>query len=105
MDMWILNAHGEPVHEPDLERWAHWMADPHARRVAWTVVGDWTVSTVFLGISHSFGLPPVLWETMVFGPEPWSGASWRYTSHDAALAEHDQIAEHLRRGGSPAGFP
>jgi len=42
---------------------------------------------------------------MVFGPEPWSDAQWRYTSRDAALAEHDQIAEHVRRGGSPAEFP
>lgn len=104
---WILDSRGQPVQEPDLERWAHWMTHPHARRVAWTEVGEWTVSTVFLGIDHSFGHgpPPVLWETMVFGPEPWSDAQWRYTNREAALAEHDQIAEHVRRGGRPSDLP
>jgi RimJ/RimL family protein N-acetyltransferase len=102
LDRWILKADGTPVEEPDLERWAHWMTDPHARRVAWTEVGEWTVSTVFLGIDHSFGSgPPVLWETMVFGPDPWDEAQWRYTTRAAALAEHEQIVEHVRRGGAP----
>jgi RimJ/RimL family protein N-acetyltransferase len=99
---YILRADGTPVEEPDLERWAHWMADAHARRVAWTEVGQWTISTVFLGIDHSFGHgPPLLWETMVFGPAPWDDAQWRYTNREAALAEHDQIAERVRRGGTP----
>lgn len=102
MHLYILNSDGTPVEEPNLERWAHWMADPHARRVAWTEVGEWSVSTIFLGSDHAFGNGlPVLWETMVFGPEPWNDVQWQYTSREAALAEHDQIAEHVRRGGKP----
>lgn len=101
---YILDAQGEPVIEPDLMRWAHWMeSHVHARRVMISEIGEITVSTVFLATDHSFGHgPPVLWETMVFGaPEPWGEYQWRYTSRLEALAKHDQIVEHVRRGGKP----
>jgi hypothetical protein len=100
---YILDAQGEPVPEPNLMRWAHWMANPHARRVAATEFDGITVSTVFLGTDHAFGSgPPVLWETMVFGaPQPWDEYQQRYTSRLQALATHDQIAEHVRHGGTP----
>lgn len=102
MDKWVLDADGQPVPEPDLERWGAFMGDGDKRRVAWTEVGKWRVSTVFLGLDHAFGEgSPVLWETMVFGPEPWDGAHWRYTSAGEARANHDQVAEHIRRGGAP----
>lgn len=52
---------------PDLMEWARWMED--ADRCVWrTRVGDWEVSTVFLGLDHCFigDGPPILFETMVF---------------------------------------
>ncbi len=46
------------------------------------------VSTVFLGIDHSFtGGKPVLFETMIFGGE-YDGEQWRYTTWDDAEAGH-----------------
>lgn len=60
-----------------------------SRSLAWTKLADGrTVSTVFLGIDHSFRSgPPVLWETMVFGNSDDSRQT-RYRSAEAALRGH-----------------
>lgn len=63
---YILVGH-EPVLEPDLDKWAAWI-EKAERHVGDTMIGDSRVSTVFLGLDHSFGNgSPVLWETMIFG--------------------------------------
>lgn len=62
----VLNAAGDPVPEPDLMAWGRWLGgSAAARRVAQTVVGAATVSTVFLGLDHNFmrSGPPLLYET------------------------------------------
>jgi hypothetical protein len=74
--------------------------DPH--RVARDTIRDWEVSTVFLGLDHQFGSgPPVLWETMVFGPEPWSEWQDRYTSRTDALAGHARVVAMIEAGDEP----
>lgn len=51
------------------------------------------VSTVFLGLDHSFGDgPPVLWETMVFNGEH-DQDQWRYTSQEEAIAGHSHAVQ------------
>ena len=57
-----------PVPEPDLLTWARWMEGN--RRVAFTRLPWCHVSTVFLGLDHSFrpGAEPVLFESMTFWP-------------------------------------
>jgi hypothetical protein len=64
---YILNGR-EPVLVEDLMTWAKWF-NKASRRVALTDTDNGQVSTVFLGIDHSFSEdgPPVLFETMVFG--------------------------------------
>ena len=48
------------------------------------------VSTVFLGIDHSFGEgPPILWETMIFDG-PHDQFQERYTSKEEAIAGHER---------------
>jgi hypothetical protein len=48
--------------------WGRFMENIKARRVGDHTIGNARVSTVFLGLDHSFGDgPPVLFETMVFG--------------------------------------
>lgn len=59
-----------PVAEPDLLTWARWVEEAD-RRVGLTRVGPYHVSTVFLGLDHSFNFtgrprPPILFETMVY---------------------------------------
>lgn len=71
-DKYVLNSAGEPVMEPDLMAWANWYetAKRHISDELFAIEGqgDIRVSTVFLGMDHSWsGGPPVLWETMVFG--------------------------------------
>jgi len=67
MNLYILNEKGNPVEEPDRLKWAKWFETAN-RRVAHEKIGNAEISTVFLGVNHSFGCgKPVLWETMVFG--------------------------------------
>ena len=86
-DKYILDGH-EPVREPDLLTWARWF-ETADRQVADSMQGDVRVSTVFLGLDHSFSDhgPPVLFETMVFV----NGSSVdceRYSTWDEAETGH-----------------
>lgn len=56
-----------PVPCEDLLEWGHWF-ETAERRVALTFVGDYEISTVFLGLDHSFlnRGEPLLFETMIF---------------------------------------
>jgi len=67
-DKYILDGHeAKPV---DLMEWVQWFETAN-RQVAKTAINDDVkVSTVFLGLDHSFGDgPPLLFETMIFGGE------------------------------------
>jgi hypothetical protein len=67
-DRYILDGK-TPVAEPDLMKWAEFFESGN-RVVRQNNFGQVRVSTVFLGIDHSFGFgPPLLFETMVFGGE------------------------------------
>lgn len=85
-DKWILDGK-TPVPCNDLMEWAKSMESAN-RIVAKDTVGDVRVSTVFLGLDHSFGGPsPLLFETMIFGG-PHDGYQERYTFWDDAEAGH-----------------
>lgn len=43
------------VSEPDLMKWGTWFSDISNRKVEYNEVGTVQISTVFLGIDHSFG--------------------------------------------------
>lgn len=93
---YILDAHGNPVEEPDILKWSEWF-EKTDRHIADDMVGEIRVSTVFLGTDHSFldTETPVLYETMIFG-----GAhdqyQERYTNKVAALAGHDRAFAFVR---------
>jgi hypothetical protein len=79
----------------DLMTWARWL-ETTSRRVAETKVGAARVSTVFLGLDHSFGDgPPLLFETMVFGG-PLDDEMERYTTWDEAEQGHARMVERVR---------
>ncbi len=84
---------GKEAKTADLMEWARWF-ETADRQVAKTAVSDEVnVSTVFLGLDHSFGTgPPLLFETMIFGVEhdqyqdryeTWGQAE---TGHEKAVA-------------------
>jgi len=89
-ERYILNAAGEPEPCPDLWTWGHWL-ETADRHVADTRFGDVRVSTVFLGLDHSFdGGPPVLWESFIFGGL-LDGEMRRYMSRAEAEAGHTAL--------------
>jgi len=98
MDRYILNGH-EPVYEPDMIKWAKWFGSAN-RIVARTRVGRSTVSTVFLGIDHSFGFEeqtPILFETMIRDRNgEFHDDQWRYETWDEAEAHHHAVVGALQ---------
>ena len=99
--------------EPDAVVWARWFGEysaNHGRHVADSYRGqvverdgalepEVRVSTVFLGINHSFhGGPPSLWETMIF----WEGGPLdmyqrRYQTRELAAAGHQLAVDLVER--------
>ena len=55
-----------------------------------------SVSTVFLGIDHNFSIdgPPLLFETMVFGPDDGGEEGcWRYATVAEAITGHKNVVQ------------
>lgn len=87
----------------DVMTWAAFFEKLENRRVAEDTIDNNWVSTVFLGLDHSFGRgDPVLFETMVF-TDGESGAMDRYRTWAEAAAGHERIASMLRRELADAG--
>lgn len=101
-DYMILTADHQVV-PTDLHTWASFLDDHEARVVGWTDIGDVHISTVFLGVDHSFGMGPPLWfETMVFRG-PLDERQWRYTTWAEAEAGHARIVAAVESGTDPDG--
>lgn len=81
----------------DLHTWGAMMNEIGARRVAETIIGDIRVSTVFLGLDHSFGGgPPLLFESMAFGLPGDDEWQERCTTWEEADAMHAAMCERAR---------
>ena len=88
IDKYILDANGDPVECDDLIKWGKALENETARCVDRTEKNGVLVSTVFLGIDHSFGNgEPLLFETMIFGG-PHDQFTDRYTTRADAQAGH-----------------
>lgn len=93
---YILAPDGQtPVPEPDLMAFARWL-EATERHVGNDTIHGVRVSTVFLGTDHGFAGPPVLWESMTFGAEPFDQQQERYTSYADALAGHRRWVEQVQ---------
>lgn len=98
-DKYTLNGH-EAVPCEDLLEWGRWMEENHGKRhVGDTQISpEVRVSTVFLGLDHSFGGPaPLLFETMIFGG-PLDQEQERYSNWEEAEAGH---AEWVKKAENP----
>lgn len=94
---WVLKD-GQPVIEPDLGKFGTWFEDIENRRIAEDVVGAYRVSTVFLGIDHDMhgtSPAPILFETMIFGPDS-DCFRQRYTSLEASKLGHKAAVLQVR---------
>lgn len=83
---------GEPVVEPDREKWARQFSNP-SRFLFRDRKGTLWVSTVFLGVDHNLTGqgPPVLFETVVFGPTGETLDMNRYETLEQAKAGHKEF--------------
>lgn len=93
---YVLDGAGNPVPEPDPEKWCLVFDDPR-RLVARSEIGAVAVSTVFLGLDHRFAGdgPPLLYETMIFGGAHDQDQR-RYSTREEALAGHAEMVERLK---------
>lgn len=85
-----------------LEEWGAWYENAD-RRVARDHIPPWDVSTVFLGLDHSWlpNRPPMIYETMIFHEYTHRDEGcWRYSTREAAECGHREICEALRNGAS-----
>lgn len=85
----------------NVSEWVEWFE--HADHcVNKTIVDDYEVSTIFLGIDHNYFStgPPLLFETMVFGG-PLDRYQRRYTTYEEALKGHDETVRLAETGEEP----
>jgi hypothetical protein len=90
LNYYILNDKGEPIHVTDVMEWARWFGQGSEQRiVAQNKLGSVMISTVFLGLDHSFTSsgPPLLYETMIFGGEH-DGYQTRCSTYEQAVEMH-----------------
>jgi hypothetical protein len=94
-----IEVDGKPVEASSTLEWARWF-ESSDRQVALTRIEDRLVSTVFLGVDHSWGHgPPVLYETTVFSIDS-NGVTInqeidvaRYCTREEALSGHDEMVK------------
>ena len=96
LGLYVLDGH-TPVPARSILEWANFFENTDNRRVADTTIGSIRVSTIFLGADHGcIGQgPPLLYETMVFGPEDDEPDVRRYSTWDEAVIGHEQMVERL----------
>jgi hypothetical protein len=87
---------GKPM---SMEEWAIRFEDMKYRKIGDTDVwgdGRTRVSTVWLGLDHSFGSgPPLIFETMVFFSDGNEEMMWRYSTLRQAKAGHKNVVNEL----------
>lgn len=86
-----------PVQVSDVLTWAKMFEDTD-RHVADDYVGSVRVSTVFLGMDHSWNPsgPPMIFETLIFGGE-LDGEMDRYSTWEEAEFGHKKMLEEVKQ--------
>ncbi len=102
---WILDEKGRPK-QVDLLTWARWFGTRARVLRQETIAQNW-VSTVFMGIDHSFTEhgPPVLWETMTFGAKLDNELIRCAGSKEQAEAMHEEMVKRVCRASGIAYNP
>ena len=108
---YILDEQGNPVEETDILKWSKWFAREYNRPTTFThtTINGLLVSTVFLGVDHTFLLhkiprDPELWETMIFtkdkGGRCFPGCIYteRYSTKKDAETGHNKACELAKLG-------
>jgi hypothetical protein len=89
---YILDENGNPKVEQDLLKWGKWFETAEIH-VGNDTIGGVQISTVFLGLDHSFGgKKPLIYETMIFGGKH-DQYQERYYTKEEALEGHKKAVE------------
>lgn len=96
----MLDENKNIIATDDTIKWATWLNSNNNRIVERTTSGRFTISTVFLGIDHSFrGDKPILFETMIFYIENenthFLEYQQRYSTYDEAIEGHKYALSNL----------
>lgn len=86
---YTLDSENKPI-KSSLKAFDKWIQkNPLKKPVKQEFVNKIYISTVFLGLDHSYGgTIPLLWETMIF-EGTFDGYQERYTSYEEALTGHE----------------
>ena len=90
---------GFAVQCQDLMEWGAWMEAHRNKFQKISKVAGLRLSTVFLGLDHSFGHgEPLLWETMLFNDDMngESESQWRFTFQGEAYEFHETKVKQLK---------
>lgn len=80
--------------EVPIEDWS--FQDLITRIVNKTNIENIEISTVFLGLDHSYDNgPPLLFETMIFGGD-FDQMFWRYSTYDEAEIGHNDVIRKVK---------
>ena len=97
MKLYILNDKDEIVEVPDILTFAKWF-ETQKRFVAKDSVGKYDISTIFLGLDHSFGLgEPLFFETMVFEKKLSTSKALSKPIKLKAFKYHKSLDDYTRR--------
>jgi hypothetical protein len=92
MSWYILDEENNPIKTDSLSSFKWMEKNKHKKFVKREHIGDIFISTVFLGLDHSWNSHlPVLWETMIFGGEHDQYQD-RYTSYEDAIKGHEEAS-------------
>lgn len=88
--MWYILKYKKPI-KATIEEYSKWInKNPKQKVVKQELINDCKISTVFLGLDHSWESDiPVLWETMIFGGKEDMYQD-RYASYKEALIGHEK---------------
>lgn len=79
-----------------VEEWLRLFDDGVYKRIAKDQVDEYEVSTVWLGLDHSFmGGPPLIFETTLFGDGDRNNDMWRYSTEQEAIEGHASVVAGL----------
>lgn len=98
---YLLDENKNPYPIEDLSTWAQKLELSGTREVKQEEIDEHYISTVFLGLDHNHSSEgaPILFETMVFSPNPdYNQYQDRYETWDQALEGHKRVCEFVRAG-------
>lgn len=94
LHLWF-DRQGRPITVAEADRL---LTQPGYKRVARDEIDGILVSTVWLGLDHSFGHEgPLIFETMIFENGPLNETCWRYATEEQAVAGHQAAIRHVRQ--------